>query len=204
MHTGSLLEWLNFIVLFLTLVCVGWYLRETHKMRKAAEQQVKGAHEQLTASHAQVQASQRQVTAAFDQIAAMRQQTAVALDQLEGQIRPALVVRVNNHGVELVNIGSGPALHVQLSPTDKGRGAYLAVHPFPEPHDPIPFLEVGQTRQTIVQCVASPHFPGAPVLNDRSLQCTYKSLSGRVHYTVVDFTGTNVDDTRFYEYEPGE
>jgi hypothetical protein len=180
---GGLLDWLNFGVSFLTLVCVAWYLRETHKTRKAAENQVNAAHDQLTA---------------------MQQQTGVALDQLEGQNRPALVARVTNHGVELLNIGSGPAMHVQLSPANKGKGAYLTVHKFPEQHDPIPFLEAGQTHQTIVQCTASPHFPGAPVLNDRSLQCTYKSLSGRVHYTVVDFTGTTVDDTRFYDYEPEE
>jgi hypothetical protein len=28
---GGLLDWLNFGVSFLTLVCVAWYLRETHK-----------------------------------------------------------------------------------------------------------------------------------------------------------------------------
>src|SRR4029077_5346227 len=135
MHSGSLLDWLNFIVLSLTLVCVAWYLRETHKIRQASEDQVKesqalvkAAQLQLSASHAQVQASQSQVTAAFDQLSAMRHQTAVALDQLEGQMRPALVARVTGKGVELVNIGSGPALHVQLSPADKGSGAYLAVH----------------------------------------------------------------------------
>jgi hypothetical protein len=147
MH-GALLDWLNFSVLLLTLVCVAWYLRETHKMRKAAEYQVRAAYDQLGASHTQVQASQSQVKAAFDQLATMRQQTGVALDQLEGQIRPALVARISSDGVELVNIGSGPALHVQLSPVEKGRGAYITVHPFPEQHDAIPFLEPGQTRQT--------------------------------------------------------
>ena len=203
MH-GTLLDWLNFSVLLLTLFCVAWYLRETHKMRKAAEYQVKAAHDQLDASHIQVQASQSQVKAAYDQLAAMRQQTGVALDQLEGQIQPALVARVSSHGVELLNIGSGPALHVRLSPAEKGRGAYLTVHPFPEPHEAIPFLEPGQITQTKVQTVPNPSFPLAPVLNGRSLQCTYKSLSGRVHYTVVDFTGMSVDDTRFYEYEAAE
>ena len=40
MHESLLLGWLNFIVLSLTLVCVGWYLIETHRIRIAGEKQL--------------------------------------------------------------------------------------------------------------------------------------------------------------------
>jgi len=196
-------------LLLLSAVLIFWYLWETRKMRKAAQQQVDKSQELVEAAQRQIDVGQKQVTAsnsqanaAFQQLAAIRQQVALAQDQLEGQIRPALVARINQLGVELVNIGSGPALHVQLSPATRGLGAHLAVQPFPEPHDRIAFLELKEVRQTILQCRANARYPGAPVLDGRSLQCTYKSLSGRIHYTVVDFTAEKIDDTRFYEREP--
>src|SRR5438128_2664030 len=106
-------------------------------------------------------AAEDQVTKSQDLVKAAQQQVAIAADQLEGQIRPALVARVNRHGVELLNIGSGPALHVQLSPAKRSLGAVLAVHPFPEPHDRIAFLEARQAVQTVVQCQLSPDYPKA-------------------------------------------
>lgn len=170
-------------LLVLSAILVGWYLVETWKLRKAAENQlaksqelVEAALRQIEVGQKQVGASNSQANAAFQQLDAIRQQVALAQDQLEGQIRPALVARINNHGVELVNIGSGPALHVQLSPAKKGLGALLTVHPFPEPHDQISFLEPRQARQTVVQCQVNPRYAEAPVLDGRSLQCTYKSL----------------------------
>ncbi len=59
MHTGALLDWLNFIVLFLTLVCVAWYLRETRKMRKAAQDQVKESQALVTAAQEQLRPYQQ-------------------------------------------------------------------------------------------------------------------------------------------------
>ncbi len=40
MHTGSLLDWLNFIILSLTLICIAWYLYETRRIRCASERQL--------------------------------------------------------------------------------------------------------------------------------------------------------------------
>jgi len=208
-HVTAIATIVQDALLLLSAVLIFWYLRETRKMRKAAQDQVeesqelvKAAQRQIDVGQKQVAASKSQADAAFAQLAAIREQIILAQDQLEGQIRPALVARVNRQGVELVNIGSGPALHVRLSPVNKGSGALLAVHPFPERHDAIAFLESKQNQQTIVQCRTNPQYSGAPVLDGRSLQCTYKSLSGRIHYTVVDFTDDRVDDTRFYEHEP--
>jgi hypothetical protein len=186
---------------------IAWYLLETRKMRKAAEEQVKesqalvvAAQKQLNAGHEQVLASQRQATAAYEQLAAIREQTAVAQDQLEGQIRPAIIAQHQPDGVELINIGSGPALHVKLGPVNRGSGAYVKPPQFAQLPEPIPYIEPRQKRQTWVQVKSRPDKPGRPDLDGASLQCTYKSLSGRTHYTVVDFAGTNVTDTRFYDY----
>jgi hypothetical protein len=195
------------LLLLASAFLIAWYLYETRKMRKAAQEQVKesqalvvAAQKQLDAGHEQVQASQRQVTATYEQLAAIREQTAVAQDQLEGQIRPALVARFSRDGVELVNIGKGPALHVKLGPVKPGSHAYVKPPQFGQLPDPIGFMEPRQVCQTRVQVKSGANYPGAPDLDGSSLQCTYKSLSGRTHYTVVDFAGTNVTDTRFYDY----
>lgn len=210
-HITTLATIVQDFLLLASAVLIAWYLFETRKMRKAAEDQVKesqalvvAAQKQLAAGHEQVRASQSQVTAAYQQLAAIREQTAIAQDQLEGQIRPALVARLVHEGVELVNIGSGPAMHVKLGPVTRGSGAYVKPPQFAQLPDPITFIKPGQERQTWVQVKAGPGRPGAPHLDDLSLQCTYKSLSGRTHYTVVDFEGTNVSDTRFYEHSESE
>lgn len=81
------------LLLLVSAVLIYWYLYETRRMRKAAE-------EQVAESQALVKASE---------------------EQLEGQIKPAIVVRVQQQrAVQLVNIGSGPALHVELSAVLRG------------------------------------------------------------------------------------
>lgn len=179
----------------LLLVSTGfifWYLWETRKMRKAAEKQVEK-------SQAQVDESHRQVTAAYEQVTAIRQQIAMAQEQLEGQIRPALVARFVRDGAEIVNIGSGPALDVKLSLVQRGQAAVITPQPL---FRPVAFVERKQTWYTEELLTAARHDrPAARVLAGSSLQCTYKSLSGRTHYTVIDFDGANVHDTRFYEYD---
>lgn len=160
-------------------------------MRKAAEEQVKK-------SQAQVDESHKQVTAAYEQVSAIRMQITAAEEQLEGQIRPALVARFTKDGAEIVNIGSGAALDVKLSLAQRGGHAYIHPEFFGER---CAFLEPKQTWQTQVQAEAVPERPAARVVAGSSLQCTYKSLSGRTHYTVIDVDGTKVCDTRFYEYD---
>ncbi len=158
-------------LLLANAVLIGWYLYETRKMRKAAEEQVRESEALVVAAE----------------------------DQLEGQIRPALVAQLAQFGVELVNIGSGPALHVNLAPVPRGSAADLRPAPFAPRPDPIGFLQPGQVCQTQVRVKSSASFPDSPSLDGASLQCTYKSLSGRTHYTVVDFAETEVSDTRFYD-----
>jgi hypothetical protein len=105
---------------------VGWYLWETRKMRKAAENQViksqelvDAAQRQLAAGQQQVEASLKQLSALRDQVDASREQVAAAQDQLEVQIKPAVVARVTDYGIEVLNIGNGPALHVKMSGVER-------------------------------------------------------------------------------------
>ena len=159
-------------------------------MRKAAEEQVSKSQELARSAQNQVQASQNQTTAAYEQLGAIREQIAISRAQLEGQIRPALVARFPGAaGIQLVNIGSGPALDVRLSPTTKGGPAMVSVKPFDGSHS-ISFIEPKQIEQT--------RLTPAALGPSSSLQCTYKSLSGELYYTVVDMDGKNILDTRFY------
>ena len=134
---------------------------------------------------------------------AAQQQVGAASDQLEAQIRPALVVHVRPapYSLELVNVGKGPALDLVLSPAQRGSAGAFETSDQEAFDDDIAFLEVSGRNMTGVrtQPVAG---HGGPTLAGRSLQCQYKSLSGRTYWTVVDFdppTGNSVIDTRFYQ-----
>jgi hypothetical protein len=111
--------------------------------------------------------------------------------QLEAQIAPAIVVRVQPDGeLQFVNLGSGPALHVRLSATERGSTGKPDLDRLTNDID---FIErQGAARGTGIRTI-----PGVPelglqqVLNGRSLQCQYSSLSGRTYWTVVDFDKGN-------------
>lgn len=159
-------------LLVLSAILVGWYLLETRRMRKAAENQVRESQ-----------------------------------NQIEAQTRPVITVFVRGsvYGLELHNVGTGPAFGVILSATERESNGKPDLDRL---QNDISFIEPGQKFPTGIRPVTIPGFttPGAtsagaiPVLNGRSLQCQYKSLSGRTYWTVVDFdkaSGTTVIDTRF-------
>lgn len=157
-------------LLVVSAIFIGLYLRETWKMRKAAENQVRE-------SQALGRASQ---------------------DQLEAQFRPAIAVfyRGNAYGLDLHNVGKGPAFGVILSPAERGS---IGKPDLDRLQDDIPFIEAGKEVATSIR-PRNIGMPGVPILNGRSLQCQYKSLSGRTYWTVVDFdkpSGMTVIDTRF-------
>jgi uncharacterized phage infection (PIP) family protein YhgE len=194
------------LLLSVTAWFVYGYLRETERMRKAAESQVaksqelvEAAQRQLDAGLDQVKASRSQVSASLEQLAAMREQAAIAADQLETQTRPAVVARVTQNGIELLNIGNGPALHVKMSGVLKGAGPQFGQAPMA--HDGIPFLAAGLANalQTVIQLQLNPRFPAAPYLGGFTLQCEYKSLSGRTYATLIDFEGQRACDTGFHQ-----
>jgi hypothetical protein len=163
------------VVLIVTARFVWRYLNETQMMRKAAENQVEKSQSLV----------------------------ALGLRQLEGQIKPALVARVDSgsFAVTLVNVGSGPALHLMLSAVAKGsvpqwdgRAAALAT-------DPRGYLEARQERLSGVRTRPVQGLDGVPILGERGLLCEYSSLSGQVYATIVDFgaNGVTVERTELYE-----
>jgi hypothetical protein len=118
-----------------------------------------------------------------------QRQVDLGLEQLEAQAKPALVARIETNGfVTLVNIGNGPALHVQLESVLKGSVDRKFVTGIGT--DRIAFVEPRQTERTHVQVrkpVMPPNYDLDP--QSRSLRCEYKSLSGRVYSTVFEFDG---------------
>jgi hypothetical protein len=160
------------VLLLVSAILIGWYLYETRRMRKAAE-------EQVTESQALVRASQ---------------------EQLEAQIMPAIAVHVRTapYGLELVTVGKGPALGVILSAAERGAAGKRDLDRLAD--DDIAFIKAGGEQAISVRTHAVTGLGGVPVLNGRSLQCQYTSLSGRTYWTVVDFdhaSGKTVESTRF-------
>jgi hypothetical protein len=161
-------------LLLVSAALIGWYLYETRRMRMAAERQV-------TESQALVRASD---------------------EQLEAQIRPAIAVQVRNppESLLLVNVGKGPALNLTLSPAERGADGARRAANIERFNVPVTFIAAGVDSLSGIRTQQHPGLGGVPVLNGRSLQCQYTSLSGRTYWTVVDFdhaTGNNVESTRF-------
>jgi len=127
--------------------------------------------------------------------------------QLEAQIRPAIAVRVRNplESLLLVNVGKGPALNLKLSPAERGLEGSRECAESETFDVPITFIAEGSEGVSGIRTQAHPGLGGFPVLNGRSLQCQYTSLSGRTYWTVVDFdhaTGNTVENTRFNVERP--
>ena len=161
------------VLLLVSAFLIGWYLYETRMMRKAAE-------EQVTESQALVKASE---------------------EQFEAQIRPAVAVRVRlpPESLLVVNVGKGPALDLIMSPAERGAEGSMKWAELETFGANIGFIAAGSDDFTGIRTQAIGGVGGA-VLNGRSLQCQYKSLSGRTYWTVVDFdhaTGNSVESTRF-------
>ena len=90
---------------------------------------------------------------------AAEKQVEVSRQQLEAQTKPALIARLqeNSHVVELVNIGSGPALHLEFMTVPKGSLSREGITGLG--YDRIAFLEPKQTQLTHVRS-REPGVPG--------------------------------------------
>jgi hypothetical protein len=161
------------VVLIVTAFFVWRYLDETQQLRTTAQQQLR--------------ANWRQV--------------AVANDQLEAQIAPAVAAQAvpsgGSHKVMLTNVGKGPAFSIRFSATRRGSAGDGSLSSLVEYR--VGLLTVGVDTPVPIQTgvVSS---GTVPLPRGGSLQCEYRSLSGRTYYTVVDFNedGTNVTDIRIY------
>jgi hypothetical protein len=112
-----------------------------------------------------------------------QKQMAVSQDQLEGQIRPAIVIQHNAQGNALVllNVGKGPALLIRLSRTERGSAGKPGLELMTEV---VGFIAPGgQPSPTPISTQGA----GIYGLRGNSLQCEYKSLSGRTYWTIADF-----------------
>jgi hypothetical protein len=133
---------------------------------------------------------------------AAERQVEVGQRQLEAQTKPALIARLqeNSQLVELVNIGSGAALHLEFMSVPRGSTIRQNLTGFR--FDRVVFLEPKQTRILHVR-TREPEIPATVWLDSssRSLRCEYRSLSGRTYFSVFDFdhTGTFVENTHFGE-----
>jgi hypothetical protein len=148
---------------------------------------------------------------------AARKQVDVANDLLEAQIRPALVARATDRRVVLVNVGTGPAVNIVLSPTERGAAGFRQPQETQVFEIGVTFLAAGGQEATKVTthrewtAQESAVMKAAGIrngmdflqpsgLNGRSLHCQYESLSGQIYWTVVDFdeVSRNAASTRFY------
>lgn len=161
------------VLLAVNAVLIAWYLWETRKLRQAAQEQV-----------AQ---SQRQLSAAHEQLEVMRQQVAISQRQSETQIRPALTVTGKSATLHVVNVGSGPALNLQLI---KGRNQTV----LPTQSTAVTNFGMRLKGACVAPGEAQAKDAGVPVgsigqLTGEDLQLVYESLSGKKYVSMIEFDG---------------
>ena len=133
---------------------------------------------------------------------AAERQVEIGQEQLEAQAKPALIARLPEDGqlIELLNIGSGPALHLEFMSVP--RGSIDRENLTGMGFDRVVFLEPKQTRVLHVR-TREPEIPATAWLDSssRSFRCEYRSLSGRTYFSIFDFdhTGNFVENTHFGE-----
>jgi hypothetical protein len=159
------------VLLAISAALIAWYLWETRKLRQAAEDQVTK--------------SQSQISAAYEQVEAIRHQAAIAQSQLEAQIRPALTLIGNNNSLLILNVGSGPALNLQLV---KGRNQTVLSASAP--------VTTTFGIRAKGSCIAPSHTvdTGASVgsigqISGEDVQLVYESLSGKKYVSMIEFDG---------------
>jgi hypothetical protein len=172
-HVLALTAIVQIVLLAVNAALIAWYLWETRKLRRAAEDQVTK--------------SQSQASAAYEQVEAMRHQAAIAQDQREAQIRPALTVSGKSATLLVVNIGNGPALNLQLV---KGRRQTV-----------LPASSRIETNfgMRVKGSFVAPGESQAKDTNEKvgsigqldgeDLQLVYESLSGKKYVSIVEFDG---------------
>jgi hypothetical protein len=151
-HVTAIATIVQDVLLLASAGLIAWYLWETRKMRKASESQVSKSQEL-------VEAAQRQIVA--------------SLEQVEAAFRPAVVARDPgnvNMSPSLENIGNGPAIEVRWSIPDSNWRGLIPCLQSGQPHGVQ--LNVGGMKALYNAGLASGN-------NIASIECSYRSLSGR-------------------------
>jgi len=161
-HITAIATIVQDILLLLSAVLIFWYLWETRKMRKAAENQVSKSQELVSAAQRQINAS---------------------LEQVESTWRPAIVAKTRGSTMAapmLENIGNGPALDVKWSLSNSDVGGVI---PYMEPKAPQGLPIDGLQPLFEAALKTTP--------NSASIDCTYRSLSGWSYSSTsaYDFAG---------------
>jgi hypothetical protein len=175
--TDWLLPWLQLFVNSLAAFLIFLYLVETYRLRVASR----------------------------DQVSESRRLVALSEAQLEAQIRPAVVARVQDpngqKSIEVLNIGKGAALDVRLSAVPLGSVEQWdgKVSEFERQWSLSYLAPSGKSETTSVRTRPVPGLGGVPVLGKQSFRCEYRSLSGRTYSTIVEFddNGVTVVSTQF-------
>lgn len=115
-----------------------------------------------------------------------------SLDQLEGQIKPVLVPRVNGTQISLVNVGRGPALHVEYWFREVKDAVSVQTT---EPPDGV-FGYVSRVQEQILQ-VGIGLMQGS---NAKKLYCRYRSGSRKNYLTSASYHSDSMNQPRnFFE-----
>jgi hypothetical protein len=133
----------------------------------------------------------RYVAATNRLVRTSQQQLRAAVKQIESQHTPALTMRIQGTTIWLINIGSGPAIYVELS-----RIAANAAPDFNlgsnEPGRIFSYVEAHNHVDTRIDSTWLSRL-------EPNLHCRYRSLSGTTYVSVVNPKGGDVVDVRFYQ-----
>ena len=151
--------WLNDAILLGTLILVWRYVAATNKLVKNSQQQLKTSEDIIRISQQQV----------------------------ESQSLPALVVKEVGEGIDLVNIGNGPAMTIECR--RKTSGSVPVFSESGDPGDAYSYLEARVAKSTRFR----PH-----MLVGMELHCLYRSISGRRYVSVSRFTEKGIFETHFH------
>lgn len=150
------MQLVNTIISGLTLIAVVWYVRETLKIRKAAEEQVEGLQKPCLMLSTEARE--------LDEVVLQMDDTAGAM--IVGQSRGRIAVE---------NIGSGPAINIscRLKATDfRNQESAVTHESYLQNLSPRGVFETAVPRETLR-------------FVDYDFSLSYESLSGRSYETVI-------------------
>jgi hypothetical protein len=161
------------VVQIVTLCYLIKYVQATVGIQKAAVEQTKASQDLVNVGNAQISVSQELLKAANEQSEGLSKPVVFAKPKLRDG---------NFLNIELANIGTGPAIEIGgfvLENTESPQESKLAFQ------WPVPYLEAHQNGDTRVAGAA----PGLP---RRNVECSYRSISGRMYVSSTQIDERNL------------